>query len=395
MAPANPTDSARLTIGLVAGEVSGDNLGAPLIRAIKRRHPHTRFIGIGGPAMMAEGMESWVDLNRLAVNGFVEPLKRLPRLLKIWRTVDAGMRAARPDCFVGIDFNLFNLLLEGRLRRYGIKTAHYVSPTVWAWRAGRIKKIRRSVDLMLTLYPFETAIYARHGVAVKFVGHPKAREISPDEGRRGQAAARARLNCANGDTVVAILPGSRRSEVDFSGPDFLAAAGLIAAAKPGCRFLVASANPATTRQIEKIRRALAPGPDMRVIEGRSIEVMTAADVVLVNSGTATLEAMLLKKPMVMSYRTGRVTYAIMSKMVTTRFFALPNILAGRQLIPELLQDAATPSALSAAVVRMSEAPVRAQLEAEFERIHQQLRARSDDDAADAIVQLAGRADSPA
>ncbi len=202
MANSDPADTA-LTIALVAGETSGDNLGAPLIREIKRKHPETRFVGIGGPAMIAEGLESWFDMGRLSVNGFVDPIKRLPELINILLTVRSRLLASPPSCFVGVDFNFFNLLLEGLLKRKGIKTAHYVSPTIWAWRSGRIKSIARNVDLMLTLYPFETTIYEENRVDVKFVGHPKAHEIDLQDGQRNKFEARQHLGYQADDQVVA------------------------------------------------------------------------------------------------------------------------------------------------------------------------------------------------
>lgn len=375
-----------LTIALVAGEASGDNLGAPLIREIKRQHPEARFVGIGGPAMIAEGLDSWFDIDRLSVNGFVDPIKRLPELLHILLTIRSRLLASPPGCFVGVDFNFFNLLLEGLLKRRGIKTAHYVSPTVWAWRPGRIKAIARNVDLMLTLYPFETAIYEENGIGVKFVGHPRAHEIDLQDGQRNKHDARRLFGYQPDDQVVAILPGSRGSEVKYSGPDFFAAANLVRIKAPGCRFIVAATNAKRRNQIGNLLQKMGID-DIKVVVGQSRAVMTCADVVLVNSGTATLEAMLLKKPMVMSYRLGPATYALVSRLVKTKFFALPNILAGHELIPELIQDAATPEALSAAVLDMFNPQNRDRLVAEFDSIHTQLRLNSGNQAAQAILAL--------
>ncbi len=339
--------------------------------------------------MIAEGMESWIDIDRLSVNGFVDPLKRLPELIHTLFMLRTRMLAEKPACFVGVDFNFFNLLLEGMLKRGGLKTVHYVSPTIWAWRAGRIKNIARNVDLMLTLYPFETRVYEENGVGVRFVGHPKAHEIDLLSGIEDKPRARQRFDLGEADEVVAILPGSRGSEVGYSGPDFLRAASLMQEIKPGIKFLVPAANERRRIQIEKLASRLLPGPALRVIEGHSREVMTAADVVLVNSGTATLEAMLLKKPMVMSYRLGGLTYALVSRMVKTRFFALPNILAGRLLVPEFIQDSATPSSLSEAVLSMFDEAKQRQLRAEFDIIHRLLRIDSESEAADAILDLCG------
>lgn len=394
MANSDPADTApaamdkSLIIALVAGEASGDNLGAPLIREIKRKHPDARFVGIGGPAMIAEGLDSWFNMDRLSVNGFIDPIKRLPELLNILLTIRSRLLASPPSCFVGVDFNFFNLLLEGRLKRRGIKTVQYVSPTVWAWRSGRIRAIARNVDLMLTLYPFETAIYEENGISVKFVGHPKAHEINLQDGQRNKLEARQLLGFQTDDRVVAILPGSRLSEVRYSGPDFFAAANMVRIAVPECKFVVAAVNANRRHQIGNLLQVMGLD-DIKVVTGQSREVMTAADVVLVNSGTATLEAMLLKKPMVMSYRLGPATYAIVSRLVKTKFFALPNILAGHELIPELIQRAATPEALSEAVLAMFNSQIRDNLVTEFDAIHRQLRLNSGNQAAEAILTLCG------
>ena len=387
--PADTAIKKSLTIALVAGETSGDNLGAPLIREIKHKHPEARFVGIGGPAMIAEGLDSWFDMDRLSVNGFIDPIKRLPELLNILLTVRSRLLASPPSCFVGVDFNFFNLLLEGRLKRRGIRTVHYVSPTVWAWRSGRIKAIARNVDLMLTLYPFETAIYEENGIGVKFVGHPKAHEIDLQDGQSNKLEARQLLGYQTGDQVVAILPGSRLSEVKYSGPDFFTAANMVRVALPACKFVVAAVNANRRHQIGNLLQKMVPELEVKVVIGKSREVLTAADVVLVNSGTATLEAMLLKKPMVMSYRLGPATYAIVSRLVKTKFFALPNILAGHELIPELIQDAATPQALSEAVLAMFNPQIRDKLVTEFDAIHRQLRLNSGNQAAEAILTLCG------
>lgn len=386
--------ATSLTIALVAGEASGDNLGAPLLRAIRNTHANARFIGIGGPGMISEGLECWTDMERLSVNGIVDPLKRLPELLRILLQTRDRIVAAGVDCFVGVDFNFFNLLLERMLKKRGIKTVHYVSPSVWAWRKWRLRGIAKSVDLMMALYPFETAVYEQNHIKAVFVGHPKADEIDPDDQRQGRSAARKQLGYADGDTIVALLPGSRGSEVKYSGPDFLGAAMIIARQVPGVRFLIPAANESRRAQIDGLVGELTENLDIRVVDGLSTAVMQASDVVLVNSGTATLEAMLLKRPMVMSYRLGAITYAIVSRMVTTPYFALPNILARRALVPELIQDDATPEALAAAVIGHLESPDRAALLASFDEIHRTLRRGAAAQAARAVLSLcdAGGAD---
>ncbi len=372
---------------LVAGEASGDNLGAPLMKAVRQRHPEARFVGIGGPAMINEGLESWFDLEELSVNGFIDPLKRLPRLLHILRETRRRVRELGVDAFIGVDFNFFNLLLERLLKRDSVRTVHYVSPTVWAWRKGRIKGIKKSVDLMLTLYPFETGVYEDNGIQSCFVGHPKADEIDPQENRR--AETRAALGYSETDTVLAVLPGSRTSEVGLTGPDFFGAAARLVDEFPGLKIAVAAANERRAGQIEAICNSYLTADAYRITTGNALDVMRASDVVLVNSGTATLEAMLLKRPMVMSYRLGGMTYAIVSRLVTTPFFALPNILAGERLVPELIQDDATPEALAAELATLLRSKNHDDLLGRFDEIHQSLRRDAAEHAAAAVLELVG------
>lgn len=376
-----------LVFAIVAGEASGDNLGGPLINAIKARHPDARFVGIGGESMLREGLESWFDIEELSVNGFVDPLKRLPRLFHILREARRKTREAGVSAFIGIDFNFFNLLLERLLRRDGVKTVHYVSPTVWAWRKGRIRGIRKSVDLMLTLYPFETEIYSAYGIDACFVGHPKADEIAPDEDQRERA--RQSLGYAYDDRVMAILPGSRSSEVAMTGPDFLGAAAILRTEFPSLKIAIAAANESRKAQIDSLCGAFLPEGSYGVTTGNALDVMRAADAVLVNSGTATLEAMLLKRPMVMSYRLGGLTYAIVSRMVSTPYFALPNILARAPLVPELIQDAATPEALARELAPLLGANSHADLMSKFDEIHRTLRCNAGERAAAAILERVG------
>ncbi|MDA0789715.1 MAG: lipid-A-disaccharide synthase [Proteobacteria bacterium] len=378
-------ETSPLTIGMLAGEASGDNLGAPLIRAMKARRPGSRFLGIGGPAMIAQGFESFHDIDRLSVNGFVEPAKRLPELLRIYFDIRRRLIDRSIDCFIGVDFNFFNGLLEATFKRAGITTVHYVSPTVWAWRPGRLRKIARDVDLMLALYPFETTIYESHGIPVRFVGHPKAHEIEPGQGVAGKAAARSELGLGEADTVLAILPGSRSSEVALSGPDFFRAAAHLHRDRP-MRFVIPAAGERRRQQIEALWQSLNPEIPVNVTSGGALVAMTAADIVLVNSGTATLEAMLLGRPMVMSYRLGKLTYALVSRMVSTQYFALPNILLGRPVVPELLQDAATPEALAGAIVKVLDED-HSELLAAFEAVHLTLRRDAGSEAADAVIRL--------
>ena len=382
--------SRPLTIGMVAGEPSGDNLGAPLVRQLQQLAPGSTFVGVGGPNMITEGFRSLADMDRLSVNGFVDPLMRLPDLLRLLLQIRDAVVESEADCFVGIDFNFFNLLLEGMLKKRGIKTVHYVSPTVWAWRQGRINKISRNTDLMLTLYPFETAIYEEHGIPVTFVGHPKALEIDLDEGPASQSDAREKLGLAGDACVVAILPGSRSREVEMTGRDFLETAARLSHRVDA--FVIPAANAKRREQIETL---LFEYEELRsvttVVDGDSRLAMTAADLVLVNSGTATLEAMLLKKPMVMSYRVGKLTYAIASRLLKIDRFALPNILADADLVPEFIQDAANPDSMAEAALALLDETRHERLLDTFDGIHRTLRQNEEPgvEAAKRIIRFCG------
>lgn len=371
-------------IGVVAGEVSGDRLGAGLIRALRSRFPDARFEGVGGDAMQAEGLRSLHAMERLAVMGLIEPLKRLPELLRMRRALREHFLRSRPALFVGIDAPDFNLGLELHLRRAGIRTAHYVSPSVWAWRQGRIHKIARAVDHMLVLLPFEAEFYQRHGVPVTWVGHPLADELSlvPET-----ATARRTLGLPAAARVLALLPGSRRGEIEMLGPLFLDTLEHCRQQLPGLRCVLPAANAARRAQLDALLAA-RPQLDVQVLDGQSHLAMTAADAVLLASGTSALEAMLLKKPMVVAYRTGRITHAIVSRMVRIPHVSLPNLLAGRELVPELLQDRAQVEPLSAAVLRaLTDTATRDGLIAEFEVQHQRLRRQASERAAQALAQL--------
>ena len=381
-----------LTIALVAGELSGDNLGAPLILAIKQVYPKAKFVGIGGPQMIAAGLESWTDIEDLSVNGFVDPIRRLPSLLRILLGTRDRITQIAPDCFIGIDFNFFNGLLEGMVKKRGIKTVHYVSPSVWAWRRGRIKSLRRNLDLMLTLYPFETQIYRDNGINVEFVGHPKADEISEVQRIDAKAEARKKLDlrfeaAIQVPPVIAMLPGSRGSEVKLSAPGFLMAAQIISEQKPGSCFIIPAANQKRHAQMAGLIKQHAPQLHIKLVMGESQTAMLAADAVLVNSGTATLEAMLLRRPMVMSYRLGSLTYAVVSRIVSIKHFALPNILANEKIVPEYLQSNATPEALANALLELLEDNEHPELMKRFARIHADLKRSSGEVAARAILTL--------
>nr|WP_255775589.1 lipid-A-disaccharide synthase [Microbulbifer sediminum] len=376
-----------MRVGMLAGEASGDILGAGLVAELQSRFPSVQVEGIAGPRMQALGAKSLFPMERLSVMGLVEPLKRLPELLRIRRSLRDHFLNNPPDIFVGIDSPDFNLSLEQSLREAGIPTVHYVSPSVWAWRRGRIKKIARAVDHMLTLLPFEADFYREHRVPVTFVGHPLADEIPLQPDVR---AARAELGYAPEDRVIALLPGSRGGEVRLLGPLFLQAASWCRQRRPELKFVLPAANEARYSELEGM---LEKYPDLHVqlLQGRSHTALAAADNVLIASGTATLETMLLKKPMVVAYKMAGLSYAIFSRMLKTAWVALPNLLAQRELVPEILQDQATPENLGAALLQYFDDPLLYdQLQREFSDLHQQLRRNASSRAADAVCALLTR-----
>lgn len=373
-----------LRIAIVTGEASGDILGAGLMTAIQKSYPHAQFFGIGGPRMLALGFHSLFDQERLAVMGLVEPLKRLPELLSIRRQLKAYCLAERPDVFIGIDSPDFNLALEQAVKAAGITTVHYVSPSVWAWRQGRIKIIRKAVDLMLTLLPFEADFYRQHQVPVTFVGHPLADDIplSIDVG-----AARDSLGLDRKGHYVALMPGSRGGEVSLMGPVLLEAARLYRQRFADVQFLLPAANAQRRAQLET-QLLLFNDLPITLFEGNSHTVMAAADSVAMTSGTTALEALLLKKPMVVAYKMAPLSYWIISRMVKSRFISLPNLLADEALVPELLQSEATPEAIAAELCCYREQPqVSHNLTERFYHIHHQLRQSASDTAAKAVLQL--------
>lgn len=357
-----------IRIGIVAGEASGDILGAGLIAAIKKIHPDAVFEGIGGEKMNALGCESLFALERLSVMGITEPLKRLPEILRMRKTLLTHFAKNPIDVFVGIDAPAFNIGLELRLKKMGIKTVHYVSPSVWAWRKNRIHKIAKAVDKMLTLFPFETGIYEEHNVPCCFVGHPLADAISPSVDK---VYAKQALGFNADDTLVAIMPGSRSSELALLAEPFFKAALLCHAEKSSMHFVAPVINEAHRVVIEKCQKKIAPDLPVRFLVGKSREAMAAANCVLLASGTATLEAMLLKCPMVVAYRMSAVTFAIAKRLVKTPFIALPNILAERKLVPEFIQDEVSPESLSASIMALVSEASPALLD-EFDRLHAML-----------------------
>ena len=380
----SPSTTSPITIGIVAGEASGDQLGAGLITALKKHFPNARFEGVGGEKMVAEGFHSLYPMERLSVMGIVEPLKRLPELLRMRGDLFKHFRDSKPALFIGIDSPDFTIHLEGKLRRCGITTAHYVSPSVWAWRQGRVKTIARSVDHILTLFPFESRFYQQHGVPETCVGHPLADQLPMET---DTAAAREQLGLQGDGPVLAILPGSRGSEVAQLGQLFLQVAQRLAQQVEDIRFVIPAANPHRRQQIDNLVKEF-PELDITIIDGNALTAMAAADLLLVASGTVTLEAMLLKKPMVVSYRMGKGSYAIFSRLVKVPHVALPNLLADKRLVPELIQDDATVANISGELLNYLNNPERTQqLVAEFTQLHQLLRRNASETAADALTRL--------
>ncbi|MFM9484129.1 lipid-A-disaccharide synthase [Pseudomonas monachiensis] len=373
---------ANLRIALVAGEASGDILGAGLMRALKARHTAVEFIGVGGPLMQAEGLTSYFPMERLSVMGLVEVLGRLRELLARRKKLVADLIDAKPDVFIGIDAPDFNLNIELKLRQAGIKTVHYVSPSVWAWRQKRVLKIREGCDLMLTLFPFEARFYEEKGVPVRFVGHTLADAIPLQADR---AAARAELGLPDGP-LVALMPGSRGGEVGRLGALFLDTAQRLRALRPGVRFVMPCASAQRRAQLEE----LLAGRDLplTLLNGQSHLALAACDAVLIASGTATLEALLYKRPMVVAYRLAPLTFWILKRMVKSPYISLPNLLAQRLLVPELLQDDATVEALAqtlSPLIEGGEEQTRG-----FDEIHRTLRLDASNQAADAVLNLIGQ-----
>jgi len=372
--------SSSPLIALIAGEDSGDQLGAELIAAMRKRYPQARFVGIGGARMQREGFESWFDIRELSVMGFAEVIRHLPRLLRLRKALLARLLEARPDVVVGIDAPDFNLAVERRLREAGLRTVHYVSPSVWAWREKRAEKIGLSADRVLCLFPMEPPIYERHGVDARFVGHPLADRFALVSDRIG---ARDVLRLPQDAPVLAVLPGSRPSEIERLGSIFIDAARRVSAALPGLRIVLPAANPQVHARLKAL---LASGPRDEsaplLIDGHAHEAMLAADVVLLASGTATLEAMLAKRPMVVGYRVSPWSYRIARafNMLKTDVYALPNILARacglgqEKLVPELMQDDCTAENLAQATLALfADSERRGRVVAAFEQLHRALR----------------------
>ena len=379
-------DAAPLIV-LVAGETSGDLLGAALLQALRRRLPAARFAGIGGPRMRAQDMDCWHDIAELSVMGVAEVLRHLPRLLRLRRRLVARLLAARPALTIGIDAPDFNLGLERRLKQARLRTAHYVSPSVWAWREGRAERIGTSADRVLCLFPMEPAIYARHGVDARFVGHPLADRFADHPDRSG---ARAALGLPQDAPLLAVLPGSRRGELARLLPPFLAATRVLLGERQRLLALIPAAHAGLRAPIEAaLRQHDLPAARVRVLDGQADTVLMAADAALLASGTAALEAALAQCPMVVGYRIAPATHFIVKRLglLRTTRYSLPNILAGRDLVPELMQDDCTGGRLAEAVAHLLDdhAAAAAQREA-FPALHAALHAPDGLSAAESAAQ---------
>lgn len=383
-----PTAVRRVRIAMVAGETSGDALGAGLISELRQRFPGAEFAGIGGDAMRAQGFDAWHDASELAVMGLSEVLHHLPRLLKLRKVFRQRALEWKPDVFIGIDAPDFALDVERWLKQRDVRTVHYVSPSVWAWREKRAQKIGASADLVLCLFPMEPAIYARHGVDARFVGHPMADQMpmEPD-----QAAAREALGLRAYTPVLALLPGSRLGEIHRLAPAFIQAARRVAQEIPYLQIVIPAASAACRAAIEPLLAPLSSlDPPPVLLDGQAREAMVAADIVLLASGTATLEAMLAKRPMVVGYRVAPLTHRIVKAfgMLKVDRYALPNILHGSDLAPELMQDECTPDNLADAVINLFRHPeIGAALQPPYRQIHESLRQGASARAADAIARL--------
>jgi lipid-A-disaccharide synthase len=386
--PAVPASTPRpLRVGIVAGEHSGDTLGAALIQALRARVPQIECFGVAGPRMLAAGCHSWAGADELGVMGLTEVVRHLPRLLRLRAALRARFLAARPDVFVGIDAPEFNLALARSLKGAGIRTVQYVSPQVWAWRQGRVRTIGAAVDLVLCLLPFESEFYASHGVRAEFVGHPLADAI-PLESDRG--AARTALGLAQAGPLVALLPGSRLAEVSRLAAPFVAAAAHIAARLPGCAFVAPMAGAATREAFEKEIAQLPGAPAIAVVDGHAQQALAAADGVIVASGTATLETLLTGRPMVVAYKVSALTAFLLRTvgLVKVRYFSQPNLLAGRAVVPEFFQEQVSGAALGDALLQeLSDQTRVAELLKEFTAIHRSLRRGGAARAAEAVLSV--------
>jgi lipid-A-disaccharide synthase len=375
-----------LRVGIVAGESSGDQLGAALITAMSSLVPNVQFFGMAGPKMIAAGCDPWAASEEIAVMGLTEVLPHLPRLIRLRSSLVARFRAARPHVFVGIDSPAFNLGLAKQLRSPDCKTVQYVAPQVWAWRQGRVRGIGRACDLVLCLLPFETEFFARHGVRAVFVGHPLADQIPLEVDR---PAARTALGLGPSSTIVALLPGSRLGEVERLGADFAGAAAFIAERRPDIQFVAPMASPGVRQAFERKIAEVPVAPPIRLFNNESQRVLAAADAVIVASGTATLETLLSRRPMVVAYRFAAFTAFVLRSLglVKVSYFSQPNLLVGRRLVPEFLQEQVSGETLGSALLReLDDRDHLTALQDEFRKIHETLRLGGAARAASAILE---------
>ncbi len=374
-----------MRIGIVAGEESGDILGENLIIALKKRFPHATFEGVGGARMIGQGFNSLYPQERLAVMGFIEPLKRLPEILSIRRNLKNHFLKTKPDVFIGIDSPDFNLTLEKSLKAQGLKTVHYVSPTLWAWRKGRIFTIKKATDLVLALFPFELAIYQEHDVSARFVGHSLADNIPLHSDK---ALARNELKLGQTDKIVALLPGSRKQELHYLAKPFLETAKWLKQQDPSIRFISACANPYREEQLKEMMKQMPDCPAVELYQGQATTVMAASDAILLASGTASLQAMLVKRPTLIAYKMSPWVFAIAKRVVKVPFIGLPNLLANKCVMPEYIQDAVVPEKMGQQLLDYLNNPQGYQNEiALYEQIHQTLKGNAGETAAQAISEL--------
>ena len=372
-----------LIIALVAGETSGDILGAGLIRALKKHHPNIKFVGIAGPQMQAEGCQAWYEMEELSVMGIVEVLGRLRRILAIRRDITKRLIDLKPDVFIGIDAPDFNLSLEGKLKQTGIKTIHYVSPSVWAWKQKRVFKIKRNTNLILAFLPFEKAFYDKFDVPCRFIGHKMADDIplEPD-----QTAMRQQLNIPVDCQCLALLPGSRHAEVTLLSEPFLKAAQLLRDKFPDLHIVVPLVNGKRRAEFEQIKAEIAPELKLQLLDGHAREAMIASNAAILASGTVALECMLAKCPMVVGYKMKAFTFWLAKKLIKTPYVSLPNILAGKEIVPELLQHDCTPENIANHIIPLLKSD-NSELKATFLALHKQIRCNADEQAAQAVLDV--------
>ena len=373
----------QLTIALVAGETSGDILGAGLIRTLKKHHPNIKFVGIAGPLMQAEGCQAWYEMDELSVMGIVEVLGRLRRILAIRRDITKRLIDLKPDVFIGIDAPDFNLSLEGKLKQAGIKTIHYVSPSVWAWKQKRVFKIKRNTNLILAFLPFEKAFYDKFDVPCRFIGHKMADDIPLEP---NQTAMRQQLGIPVDCQCLALLPGSRHAEVTLLSEPFLKAAQLLRDKFPDLHIVVPLVNSKRRAEFEQIKAEIAPELKLQLLDGHAREAMIASNAAILASGTVALECMLAKCPMVVGYKMKAFTFWLAKKLIKTPYVSLPNILAGKEIVPELLQHDCTPENIANHVLPFLEGD-NTELKATFLALHKQIRCNADEQAAQAVLDV--------